>query len=343
MKIVDIAAAAGVSPSTVSRVISGSGKISPETASLVYRTMEEIGCSVLSDGDHKVFLRYSPSLLRRAAAVLTFGQFLPADLLGCAEMLRNLSQTLTAEGYSMVYHHFSDEREGYCPWMHFACGAVILQGQPHEPVARWLAKKPCVTINSADFKEGDHLLSGYNRVGQLAGQYLIDRGVSRFAAINAFPQRPEISSQIKGFRCFLRQNSINRYEELLSEESPFDASGKALAYLEAKMLPPVRKLLEYDNSRTGIFVPNDWMTALVYRLIRKHGGNPSDYLFISSGNYPAVLCGLHPRPATIDIGLKTIAQNAVALLLMRVHNKISHRPLQVALEPKIIPGERDVQ
>lgn len=340
MKIVDIAAAAGLSPSTVSRVIHGSAKISPKTASLVYKTMEEIGCPALLDGDQRIFLHRTPSFLHRVAAVLTFGDLLPADLLCCTEMLRILSQALASEGHSMIYHHFSDERQALCPWMHFVCGAIILQGRPHDSMASWLARKPYVTINGAGLKGEDHLFSGHNRIGQLAGQYLIDQGATRFAAVNALPELPETVGQIEGFRCFLLRNSTIRYDELSSaQDDPFDASKGIPECFEARLLPLVGKILDWKEDRAGIFVPNNLMTAALYRLILKYGGNPSNYIFISSGNCPAAFYGLHPRPATIDIDLDSVARNAVNLLLIRVHKKGTQKPFHISVEPKIIEGE----
>lgn len=76
MKFVDISAATGVSPSTVSRVVHGSESISPKTASL----MEELGHPALMADDRTILFNKTPSFLHRAVAVLTFGDLWPIDI-----------------------------------------------------------------------------------------------------------------------------------------------------------------------------------------------------------------------------------------------------------------------
>lgn len=345
MRIVDIAAVAGVSPSTVSRVINGKEKISPKTVELVHNAIRTLGYSPLLADERRLLSQQPLTFLHKAVAVLTFGEFSPLDPLCSSTHLKNLSEALASEGLSMLYHHFTDPDQAICPWMNFVCGAIVLRGKPTDSVAEWLRERPYVTVDCSSFEDGDHLLSGHNHVGRLAGRYLVNHGACRFAALNVLPESPELSSQVEGFRMFTQENSISNYDELRWDgKTPDDSPKNMMDAVDKRMPPLICQLTQWDDPKIGVFVPNDWMMAVAYRHIRKQTGHiPDRFVFISSGNDPAALCGLFPRPATIDIGLEAIARNAINLLLMRIHSKTHRLPVQIAIQPRLVSGDLDIQ
>ena len=344
MKIVDIAAAAGVSPSTVSRVIRGSDRISPKTTALVHKAMQELGYPPIPIGGQQNLSSKSLSFIQRAVAVLTFGQEYSIDLLCNSSLFQDLSKVLASEGLSMLYHHFTKEDKTLCPWMHFVSGAIILRGRPYEKVASWFENRPHVTVNSSEITEGDHLISGQNQVGQLAADYLYKKGIRHFASLNVLPEFSETKGQIEGFDLFLKEHHVKHYDKLSVDRSTPLPTKKTIPAIENRIQPMVEQLLQQgQDDPLGLFVPNDWITAMVYRqfYLKKQSGF-CNWTLISVGNVDSALCGLYPRPATIDIGLDSIGRNAVNLLLMRIHANTPHQPLQIAIRPKIVPGDMDI-
>jgi len=103
----------------------------------------------------------------------------------------------------------------------------------------------------------------------------------------------------------------------------------------------VDKLLELSPQPTGVFVPQDKMTAVVYRLLLKRGVKPGrEIAIISADNEAPYLAGLCPRPPTIDIGIDQQGQKAVELLLWRMRSETPTKgELHLTLNPKLV--ERD--
>ena len=102
----------------------------------------------------------------------------------------------------------------------------------------------------------------------------------------------------------------------------------------------VARLLEQDPVPTGLFLPYDLLTALVYRHLQRSGVRVGrDLETVSCNNQPTCLAGLTPRPATIDVGAETIGTRAVEQLLWRVRYPDVRNNLQLLVEILLVEGE----
>lgn len=139
MRMIDIAAAAGVSASTVSRVIRGRKNISPKTAALVRRVMQEMGyrpgpAKSKRDGREQEEIIF----LENQVAVLSFEATAGPGSACCLNNLNQLSIALAREGLQMTYLHWPWNRELPTELIEYADGFILLEGSVPARVSRQL-------------------------------------------------------------------------------------------------------------------------------------------------------------------------------------------------------------
>jgi DNA-binding LacI/PurR family transcriptional regulator len=103
----------------------------------------------------------------------------------------------------------------------------------------------------------------------------------------------------------------------------------------------VRRLAESRQGRVGLFVSRDEETIGVYHLLREAGLEPGkDVVVVSCDNESVRLSGLHPRPASIDLGAAQIARQAVIRQAARIQNP-KEPPVRILIYPRLVPGEME--
>jgi DNA-binding LacI/PurR family transcriptional regulator len=114
----------------------------------------------------------------------------------------------------------------------------------------------------------------------------------------------------------------------------------SLSEIEQRAEPLVEELLGRKDRATGVFIPYDPTTAVVYRLLRKRGIEPSSQMdIVSCGNQASCLAGLTPRPATIDVGSELSGRQAVEQLLWKITNPNQESRMRLGVDPLLIEGE----
>ncbi|MGC4030981.1 MAG: substrate-binding domain-containing protein [Tepidisphaeraceae bacterium] len=98
------------------------------------------------------------------------------------------------------------------------------------------------------------------------------------------------------------------------------------------------KFAKASPQHDGVFIANDEVTARLYPMFAEHGIRlGQDVQVISCDNEEARLAGIHPRPATIDIGAEEIGYRAVNRLLNRIERP-NGPPLIIQVTPRIVPA-----
>jgi DNA-binding LacI/PurR family transcriptional regulator len=91
---------------------------------------------------------------------------------------------------------------------------------------------------------------------------------------------------------------------------------------------------------TGVFVGNDAMAAMCYRSMRQRQIEPRrDVEIVSCNNDTALLLGLDPRPATIDLGSELLGRRSFEQVVRSLRRPKESRPARIAISPQLIPGE----
>ncbi|HEY0954766.1 MAG TPA: LacI family DNA-binding transcriptional regulator [Roseateles sp.] len=241
-----VAELAGVSPSTVSRILNGTAAVSEAKKEAVQAAIRELG--------------FRPNPVARGLAggkTLTIGvvtQIISSPFYG--EALLGIERELERAGYIPLFvsgnWHEDDERKAIEALLSRRVdGIIVLAGRlPDEVLTRLTAGVPTVVVGRQ--VEGPHLYSfGFdNRLGaRLGTQHLIEQGHRRIAFIAGDLLHDDAVERQNGFLDAMAAAGLPVDPNLIVQ-SDFTAAGGMLA---------VSRLLERNVSFTALFVSNDEM------------------------------------------------------------------------------------
>lgn len=329
LTIREIAARAGVSAATVSRVVNGTGAVAPEKREQVL--------AVLSEQQAAPRRRRSASAAGKTLGVL----MLPGSESDPRVIVNKLSaiteklprkwslQLLSSEilPLELEARHLRGELAGLIIAGHGGCAPEL---------GRVFARIPHVWLNShrlAD--EGQTVLMGNEFAGRLAARYLIERGCRRPAVLDVASVNPGFPARVDGFRFefFAQERECGRIAVTL----PGGTAGFETA--PAEVLEAALNGADYSGC-DGLFSPEERLTALFYRVLTRRGGGVTIPV-VSCNHTPEYLAGLYPRPASIDLGNRMLAELALDELLRRISGapgRADH--VAVIATPQLMPGER---
>ena len=246
--LASVAARAGVSPATVSRILNGTAVVSSERKAAVEAAIADLG--------------FVPNPVARGLAggrTLSIGvvtQALDSPFYGSA--LRGIEEKLLPLGYSPLFvsGQWNAEVELRCMDTLRARrvdGIIVLNGRLTDKVLKARAKHlPIVVTGRRVTAPGVVGLYFDNVEGaRLATKHLIDLGHRQIAFISGDPRHPDAIDRLQGYRKALEAQGIRFDPALVAEGGFFEASGlQALADLMAS-----RKRF------TAIFAANDQMAV----------------------------------------------------------------------------------
>jgi len=246
----EVAAKAGVSKATVSRVLSGKGYVSQETKDQVYKAIEEAG--------------YRPNLLARNLATsksMCIGLVVTNTLYNghyFSELISQAAKKLDANGRQLILvdgKHSAEEEQGAIQFLHdLRCDGIIIY-------PRFLSvdemdllidkyKKPVMVVNRKLRKHQSHCIycdhkgSSFN-----ATQALIERGHRDIAFITGSMDSPTAIERLSGYRDALTASGLPVKESLIVKGKWSPASGAAA----------VETLLSSGLPFTALLTSNDEM------------------------------------------------------------------------------------
>lgn len=222
----EVAAKAGVSKATVSRVLSGKGYVSQETKDQVYKAIEEAG--------------YRPNLLARNLATsksMCIGLVVTNTLYNghyFSELISQAAKKLDANGRQLILvdgKHSAEEEQDAIQFLHdLRCDGIIIY-------PRFLSvdemdllidkyKKPVMVVNRKLRKHQSHCIycdhkgSSFN-----ATQALIERGHRDIAFITGSMDSPTAIERLSGYRDALAASGLPVKESLIVQGKWSPASG----------------------------------------------------------------------------------------------------------------------
>ncbi|MBP2018557.1 DNA-binding LacI/PurR family transcriptional regulator [Symbiobacterium terraclitae] len=327
--IKDVARLAGVSPSTVSRVVAGSSRISPETQARVREAMK--------------VLNYYPnanarSLVRRATNAVGVIIARPAEQAFAnpffPEVLRGIGAELHRHGYDLVLTMTTTPEEE-----HAAClrllkqrrvdGVILTSSRVHDALLEELVagEYPFVLIGRAGEGQPVSWVNNDNvAVGEMAVEHLVGRGHQRIALING-PEELTVSlDRRQGFR-----QAMARYKlDLPSEyevEGEFTKDGGYRAMV---------RLLTLPQPPTAVFCADDAM-AVGALMVLKERGLTRQVALIGVNDDPLTAL-LDPPLSTVRIPVFDLGSTAARLLLDGLQHGVTG-PRQVVLPSQLVVRE----
>jgi len=324
--IYDVAEAADVSVTTVSRVLNAPEKVSPETRATVLSVIKQMGFVPRADAraralkkNHQVGI-ISPMLTRHS---------LFQRLRGASEGLKNLH-------YEMVMYLVENEAslKDYLELLsldHFLDGLIIFSLPiPEERTDQLLATQLKLVLVGFQSQRFSSVFSDDYNGGRLAANYLYSRGHRQFGFIGdsdlqEFGLQPA-AMRLNGFMEELNRLQISLIsKDILNVPSEIDATNIM-----------VRNYLQRADRPTAIFAANDLQGIAIMRAARDLNIRvPEDIAILGFGNLDlAEYVGL----TTINQHLDESGRTAVELLISRI--KDATRPVrQIQLPVNIVERE----
>ena len=303
VNMIDVARAAGVSHMTVSRVLNGSTRVSPDTRARVEEAMRTLG--------------YHPNLAARALVSGRSGQlcvvFFDTTLFGPASALFAIEQAARREGYSVSIVSLPRitpdmMRDAVAHLRAQAVdGAIIVA--PHTSAAAALrevpADLPAVVVGGPEMLDLPTVAIDQETGAQRATEYRLTLGHRTVWHIAGPSAWADARGRARGWRRALRQASVEVPPQMRGT-GPLDLASK-----------PASGLLE-DRAVTAIFVANDHMALGALRALELSGRRvPGDVSIVGFDDVPESPY-YSPGLTTIRQDFDSVGDEAVSTLLARI-------------------------
>jgi LacI family transcriptional regulator len=292
--IADVAARAGVSTATVSRVLSGVGKARPETGRRVLAAARELG--------------YRPSGIARSLklhATRTLG-LIVTDIENpfFPQLVRGVEDAARDQGYALLLCNASDDRDREAGYLDLLVdrrvdGLIIAASTLAGRHRRWLRRPPLpvVLINTQPRRIDLPSIASDNCAGgRLAVDHVVTLGHRQLGVLTAPPGRHgDALDRLAGARDAARAAGLA--EGLMVVEGDAGVGGGQRAATE---------LLERSPATTAIVTYNDLMAIGAMRAIRASGrAVPTDVSVVGFDDVDIA--------AYVDPPLTTIAQQTAEM------------------------------
>ena len=345
MSITEIAKLAGVSHTTVSRVMNNEGNVSPETSMRIRAIMKKVGYVPKPPS-----LRRGPRRSRDAKfktgniAFLTSHQSLqvlsrsPVML----DVLNGIEECLASHGMSMVQGAISSDRQLPPIVARGGVDGVIiwpnLDGVPDETVEILRSFKVVYVMTAVEERlPGDRIKNNNREIGRLAAKYLHSKGHRKIGYItpSALMLQRNMCDRWLAFSHFINEVGMET-SKVVIEQSPTDLLD---VDFDREMLihQAVKNLFSSEQRPSGVFITCDSLTAKIYPILRSIGIQPGrDVEIVSCNNEVSLLAGLEPKPVRIDIQAEVIGRKAVEQLRWRIMHPEDESQITIEVQPKLL-------
>ena len=336
----EVAKIAGVSKSTVSRVINNSSRVAPEVSRLVLDAMKKMGYQVPAR-------RPGPKAAGRKGLrtgnilLLMLGMSAGEQFLGRGypELLDGIENTTRDSGLKLIFSGI--DRDGVIPAAldEDEVDGVLLFGRSNslsEAAGARLKDIPTVGLmRGFDELSGqiDRVLYDNAMVGPMAADYLAKRGHKCVGFWNIDPLHPAFIPRLRDFTRAAPKTGLE-VVSLVADHTP-ETFREELAQYKALS----ERLVAAAGKITGLFVAADYQLPQLYHTLELQGIRPGrDVDFIACDNVPFFLDHLTPPPASIDINLKLVGRRGVEQLLWRIANPTLTNRCTMLIEPVLVPA-----
>ena len=326
--IVDVAKKAGVSKSTVSKVLNSTPYVSEKAKASVLKAMVELDYIPNSIARNLVKNRNTPIIGLIVSDILN--PFFP-------EVVRGVEDTARIKNYSMVLCNTDYDLRKEENYINFllqirASGIIFASTRIHDSIIYELKKLkyPFILLSrihpiiETDFVGVDNELGA-----KIAVKYLIDKGHKKIAHITGPLDTSPAMQRLNGYKNALKENGIE-YDEDLVMTGDFRESG---GYECAKKL----LIINRKKRPTAIFAANDLSAMGAMEAIYSLGLKvPDDISIIGYDNihissYPSI------NLTTINQPKYEMAKIATEILIDKFENKVPPgKKRQVVLEPFLV-------
>lgn len=318
-----VARMAGVSPSTVSRILNGTAVVSDVKREAVDKAVATLG--------------FVPNPMARALAggrTLSIGvltQAIDSPFYGVA--LRGIEYELDREGYSALYvsGHWDAHEERKCIDVlrsRRVDGIIVLTGRLPDKALKECAKTMPVVVTGRTLNAPGLFSLNFDNFegGRLATQYLLDLGHRRIVFITGAANHPDANERFRGYRVALESAGIDYDPALVAAGDFHESSG----------LQAVNQLVASKQKFTAIFAANDQMAFGAALGLHRHGlVVPNDVSLIGFDDLPMAMYTVPPLSSIHESAYELGCLAATSMLQLLV----GLQPLGQVPAPRLVVRE----
>jgi LacI family transcriptional regulator len=321
--IVDVAREAGVSYSTVSRVINNGDHVKLEKRERVLKAMAKLGFSVNQQARS---LRGG-----RSNTIGLLVRDLGTGYVG--ELVRGIDAVLDEAGYDLMLHttHRSKTKEAaYVATLTRGLADGLLLILPRDPEAYIeslrIRRFPFVLIDHQGIDNKGPAVGATNRQGSLdATRHLIHQGHRRIGFVTGHPELGCSQDRLAGYTTALTEAGLAIDSSLIREGDFHQPRGYSAA----------SELLALPDPPTAIFAANDVSAFGVMEAVRDQGKRiPNDISIVGFDDIPQA-GQVHPPLTTVRQPLEAMGCTAARMLLELLADP-GRRPERVELPTELI-------
>lgn len=329
--IKDVAKIAGVSPSTVSRVIANHPRISLATQERVRRAMKEM--EYHPNAIARSLVRQTSNTLgivmSRSAEQAFSNPFFPEVIRGISSVARQYQFSLllsTSKGYQ------EEQAESLQMLRHRkADGVILLASRPSDRLIDQLEEggHPYVVVGRVPGRPKALWVNNDNvEAARLAVTHLIEQGHREIGFLGGIPDLFVTQDRLDGYRQALTAAGVPyRPEWVIDTDFTLDA-GYAAAL----------SLIDRNPRPTALFAIDDVLAIGALRALREQGLHvPGDMALMGFNDDPITLC-VDPRLSTVRIPIFELGARATELLIQRIRSP-EREPTQVILPSELVIRE----
>jgi LacI family transcriptional regulator len=322
-----IAQKAGVSISTVSRVVNDSAYVSEEKIRQVREAASTLGSPITSS-------RRTSTRLRTQNIALIYAGWDPMELNEWG-FVNGFEEVFSQNNLRLILVQMSGDGNLPRVLLQKDCdGIVILSNlrEVSESQVAMLEKFPCIQMiqNNTSQAFGDEFFCDNYLISKLAFEHLTSIGVKKPAFYNVLPEHRACLERGQHFK-FITEQAGGEVAMLVVDLK------KALTksnYLLAEDL--VEQMVTMEDCPDGIFVPVDYQLPELYAALRQCGIQPmKDIQIVSCDNSERHLIKAEPRPVTMDLHWRDLARHAARQLIWRIENP-DNPPVRLIIKPKVV-------
>jgi DNA-binding LacI/PurR family transcriptional regulator len=312
--IKDVARLANVAPSTVSRVIANSPRISEKTKEKVREAMEELG--------------YHPNFIARSLAsqsTQAIGLVMPSSTDKVFQnpffptVLRGISEGANEKQYALHMTTGKTEDEIFDGVVQMVQGGrvdgvVLLYSKVEDKILTYLQKRefPFVVIGKPfkHVEEITHVDNDNFRATKEVTEYLINLGHEAIAFIGGDLNLVVTVERLLGYEKALRDFNLPLKQEYIIHEEFLREGGQGA----------VKELLSLVQPPTALVVADDLMALGVLNTLDEMGVSVPDDISIVSFNNVMLSEMSRPPLTSVDIGIFDLGFEAAKSLIQKVEN-----------------------
>lgn len=329
--IKEVAKAAGVSISTVSKVVNDAPTISKATKERVHKIMKEMNYypNVIA----RSFVSQSSKNIGVVMELKRNYAFLNSHIY---EILGGIENVLSKNSYIVTLLNTTSLGNSTAPYEKMirekrVDGLIIHIANLNKALCKKMDELdfPYIVIGQPDFESNICWIDINNKsAGEIATEHLLDEGYERIAFIGGTKSDNVSNNRQLGFRSVLAASTIKLNKEYIMEGDPsIEGSEDMMESLLSLPIPP-----------DSVICLNDFVAFGALKAIKKRGLRiPQDIAIISFDNYPLSMF-TDPQLSVVDNDVFELGSHAAKALL----NKLENPNLQMQysmLSPSLIIRE----